>query len=190
MLPLRSPLARSLLAVRPARGICTLAQPTRRIAILPSAPITAVPRRVLVSPTFRALSTSLPRKEAEKTPVDEGAPKIYTFDQVKQISDNPSSKYLIVDVRDKSELDNSGVIPNSVNISIKEHLTPFMLPPEQFEETFGFSKPAKDTVLVFSCKAGVRSDNAARMALAAGYEVSSYKGGWLDWAKNTGGKTY
>ncbi|KAK6346723.1 hypothetical protein TWF696_006836 [Orbilia brochopaga] len=192
MLPLRPSVARSMFTVRPVRGIHSCARLTRqRITALPCAPITAVPRRVLVLPTVRAISTGLPRwQDAKSRSPDEANVEIYTFEQVKRLSDSPSPKHLIVDVRDKHELESSGEIPNSVNISIKQHLSPFSLPAETFEETFGFSKPTEDTVLVFSCKSGVRSESAARQARAAGYNVVSYKGSWLDWAKNTGGKTY
>ncbi|KAF3903140.1 hypothetical protein ABW21_db0206517 [Orbilia brochopaga] len=181
MLPLRSPVARAFFAVRPARGICSGAQLTRRISALSGAPITALPRRVLVPRTVRAISTSLPKwQDAKSQSPDEANVEIYTFEQVKRLSDN---------VRDKHELELSGEIPNSVNISIGRYLSPFSFSHTAFKETFGFSKPPVDTVLVFSCKSGVRGENAARQARREGYDVISYKGSWLDWAKNSMWKT-
>jgi rhodanese-related sulfurtransferase len=43
--------------------------------------------------------------------------------------------------------------------------------------------------MVFYCKAGVRAQAAAQMAVQAGYDPASvgvYYGSWLDWAKNGG----
>ena len=61
------------------------------------------------------------------------------------------------------------------------------LAPEEFEDRFGFQKPAQNKELVFYCKAGVRSSAAAQLALQHGYtRVGEYRGSWLDWEKNGG----
>jgi rhodanese-related sulfurtransferase len=54
-----------------------------------------------------------------------------------------------------------------------------------FEERFGFPKPAHDAEVVFYCKSGVRSKGAATLAEQAGFKnVGEYRGSWLDWARN------
>ena len=61
------------------------------------------------------------------------------------------------------------------------------LPEEEFEDRFGFSKPAMDKELVFYCRAGVRSSAAVQLAKQVGYEnVAEYKGSWLDWESKGG----
>ena len=62
-----------------------------------------------------------------------------------------------------------------------------MLPAEEFEDRFGFEKPATDKEVVFYCKAGIRSSAAAKLASDNGYaKVGEYRGSWLDWTKNGG----
>lgn len=97
------------------------------------------------------------------------------------------------DVREPGELKSTGTIPTSVNVPIVTHPNAFHLPPEQFEELFGFEKPLTNgpdaPELVFYCKAGVRGRAAAQLAKDAGYmSVGDYAGSWLDWAEK-GGKT-
>lgn len=63
------------------------------------------------------------------------------------------------------------------------------LPEEEFEDRFGFSKPAVDKEVIFYCKSGVRSSAAAQLAQQHGYKnVAEYRGSWLDWTKQ-GGET-
>lgn len=62
---------------------------------------------------------------------------------------------------------------------------------DEFETRFGFPKPdvQKDQKMVFYCKAGVRAQAAAQLAVQAGYDPESlgvYFGSWLDWSKNGG----
>jgi len=53
---------------------------------------------------------------------------------------------------------------------------------DEFEESFGFAKPALDETLVFTCKAGMRSMYAAQVAASLGYEnLVNYRGGADEW---------
>ena len=62
-----------------------------------------------------------------------------------------------------------------------------MLPEEEFEDRFGFSKPAADKEVVFYCRSGVRSSAAAQLAQQVGYRnVAEYRGSWLDWQEKGG----
>lgn len=61
------------------------------------------------------------------------------------------------------------------------------LPPDEFEDRFGFTKPPTTNKIIFYCKAGVRSSSAAQLALQHGYtNVGEYKGSYDDWVKNGG----
>lgn len=71
----------------------------------------------------------------------------------------------------------------------------YFLPAEEFETRFGYAKPAAESgkekkEIVFYCKAGVRAEAAAQLAVQAGYDPDTlgvYHGSWLDWS-NRGGK--
>jgi rhodanese-related sulfurtransferase len=53
---------------------------------------------------------------------------------------------------------------------------------EDFAEMFGFDKPSLDETLVFTCKAGIRSASAAKLAQMAGYtNILDYAGGSNEW---------
>lgn len=61
---------------------------------------------------------------------------------------------------------------------------------EDFETKFGFPRPSEKDEVIFYCKAGVRSRQAALLAQQArpvfGGKVGNYQGSWLDWEKNGG----
>lgn len=58
----------------------------------------------------------------------------------------------------------------------------WFITPEEFEDRYGFERPAKDVEVIFFCKAGVRSKAAAELARKAGWgNVGEYPGSWLDW---------
>ncbi|KAM0712482.1 hypothetical protein Q7P37_011578 [Cladosporium fusiforme] len=114
--------------------------------------------------------------------------KDYDFSQIKEFTSSPSPERLLIDVREPSEYE-AGFIPGAINIPVKSQPDAMFLPEEEFEDRFGFSKPAMDKELVFYCKAGVRSSAAASLAKQVGYQnVAEYRGSWMDWEKN-GGQT-
>lgn len=118
-------------------------------------------------------------------------PRQWDFDSVKCITNSPRENYLLIDVREPSELKATGTIPGSLNIPITSHPNAFHLPPESFRHLFGFEKPkANDSdapELIFFCKAGVRGRAAAQLARNAGYlQVGDYAGSWIDWTTKGG----
>lgn len=114
--------------------------------------------------------------------------KVYDFNSIKQLLDNPAPDRTLIDVREPHEFA-GGFIPTAYNMPIASVPEGIFLPAEEFEERFGFEKPPAGNELVFYCKAGVRSSSAAQLAQQAGYErVGEYRGSWLDWVKN-GGET-
>ncbi|EPS36618.1 hypothetical protein H072_9837 [Dactylellina haptotyla CBS 200.50] len=199
MLPIRSSVSRSLIAAsKPSQSIAARAcasYATRRLSSQ-AISVRQTQRWAPLTQNFqrrfgvRAFSTTPVRKEAENKPVEEDL-KIVSFEDVQALSKNPKPNRLIVDVREPHELQKSGVIPNSINVPLETNPEAWFMDPESFEDKFGVEKPSTDTELIFSCKAGIRSNAAARIAKVAGYEnTASYKGSWLDWAKNTGAPTY
>ncbi|CAI7655136.1 unnamed protein product [Penicillium manginii] len=105
-------------------------------------------------------------------------------------SPSPTHTPILIDVREPAELA-QGIIPHALSIPLASQPDAMYLTPDEFETRFGFPKPAADgkTELVFYCKAGVRADAAARLAVQAGYDAEKlgvYYGSWLDWVRNGG----
>eukprot|EP00948_MAST-09A_sp_MAST-9A-sp1_P003752 g3752.t1 len=100
---------------------------------------------------------------------------------------------VIYDVRSPEEINETGfLVNNAVNLQM-QHIQRncFAMDPEDFEDLTGGLAgplPEPDKMLVFYCKAGVRSRAAAEFAIAAGYEdVAEYPGGaneFLAWVND------
>jgi rhodanese-related sulfurtransferase len=73
---------------------------------------------------------------------------------------------LIVDVRSRAELDFVGRIPGSIEIEWKTY--PGMVPNPTFMQQLKAAAPV-DATLMFICRSGARSHDAAMAAMAAGY---------------------
>lgn len=110
---------------------------------------------------------------------------IAKYEEIKVLSKNATKK-LLVDVREPKELNETGRIPNSINIplaTVGEALSE-NTNDEQFQKKFGCKKPDKDTEVIFYCKIGVRSLKAAQEAQQLGFSnVKNYKGSWTEWAE-------
>ncbi|KAF2262165.1 Rhodanese-like protein, partial [Lojkania enalia] len=93
---------------------------------------------------------------------------------------------ILIDVREPSEYLESA-IPTALNIPITSHPDALLLPPDEFQDRFGFEKPPVTKEVVFYCKAGVRSRAAGVLARQAGYErVGEYRGSFLEWVDRGG----
>lgn len=113
--------------------------------------------------------------------------KQWSFEELQKTTKDPKASIVLVDVREPGELVATGRIPGAINIPITSSPDSFFLSDEDFEDRFGFERPAHDAQLVFYCKAGVRGRAAAQMAREAGWSsVSEYPGSWLEWAAKGG----
>ncbi|EDW83666.1 uncharacterized protein Dwil_GK13732 [Drosophila willistoni] len=103
-----------------------------------------------------------------------------TYDDVKDIPNHPD-QYLF-DVRNQSELNETGTLPASINIPLPNLEKALNLPEADFEKSYGRPKPPIDAVLIFSCKAGGRAARAANLARTLGFHnAKSYAGSWTEW---------
>ncbi|SPP80380.1 rhodanese domain-containing protein CG4456 [Drosophila guanche] len=108
-----------------------------------------------------------------------------TYEEVKDVPNQPD-KYLF-DVRNKSELEETGVLPASINIPLPELENALNLPDDAFTKTYGRPKPAIDAVMIFSCKAGGRAARASNMARTLGFtNAKAYAGSWTEWQEKEG----
>ncbi|KAF4550237.1 Thiosulfate sulfurtransferase RDL2-like protein [Elsinoe fawcettii] len=140
----------------------------------PMRPIARVPLRAHLS-TPRAFSISLLRLS-----------KPFDFDAISSLADAPSSNTVLIDVREPNEYA-EGHIPNAINIPVKSQPDALLLPEDEFEDRFGFTKPPVDADAIFYCRAGVRSKAASEIAKKGGYtNVGDYSGSWLDWTAKGG----
>ncbi|KAL0275309.1 UNVERIFIED_CONTAM: hypothetical protein PYX00_003197 [Menopon gallinae] len=96
-------------------------------------------------------------------------------------------KAVIFDVREHSEIKETGKLPGSIHIPLGEIDKALSdLSDSEFQQRYGVAKPKRDSEIIFSCRSGIRSMKALRKAILLGYDKAShYKGGWLDWMKNT-----
>ena len=96
-----------------------------------------------------------------------------------------ASGYVVIDVRGEDEVAFTGkVSPNTHTLPLPliAQGGAFSLDEDDFEEQYGFAKPSLDETLVFTCKAGVRSNYAAQYAALAGYsKLFDYIGGADEW---------
>ncbi|KRT80471.1 hypothetical protein AMK59_7743, partial [Oryctes borbonicus] len=109
---------------------------------------------------------------------------IVTLEELKAAIRDPS--ILIIDVRQPSELQETGVIPNSINVPLdilKYTLTHQSR--QAFLQQYKREKPDCHTTIIFSCRSGKRSAEARSIALNLGYrQAKNYAGGWLEWEAN------
>ncbi|KAH6687944.1 Rhodanese-like domain-containing protein [Plectosphaerella plurivora] len=155
--------------------------------IAATAPTTCLRARMAPTATRSTLRMFSSSKDAED--YHEMTPrgtKLWNFEQVKKAATG-SGKVVIVDTREPGELEQTGSIPGALNIPISSRPESFFITDDEFEARYGYDRPAKDTELVFFCKAGVRSRAAATLAKEAGWtNIGEYPGSWLDWEKNGG----
>ncbi|KAF5656071.1 heat shock protein 67B2 [Fusarium sp. NRRL 25303] len=132
------------------------------------------------------------KAQAKANPIDDHAPpdpKPWSFGDIKNHIEksDPGNLTSATDVREPVELFETGKIPGAINIPITSAAQSFHISDEDFEDMYGFQRPAKNKELVFYCKAGVRARAAAQLAHYAGWDkIGDYAGSWLDWEAQQG----
>jgi len=99
-------------------------------------------------------------------------------------SSREESGYVIIDVRGHDEVQYTGKLNDVVETLPLPYIAEgaLAMEDEDFQETFGFSKPGLDETIVFTCKAGIRSQQAGQLARLAGYsDILDYMGGANEW---------
>ena len=99
-------------------------------------------------------------------------------------SSREESGYVIIDVRGHDEVQFTGKLDDVVETLPLPYIAQGALAMEEedFQDAFGFEKPQFDETLVFTCKAGIRSSQAAQLAKMAGYSnILDYMGGSNEW---------
>ena len=96
---------------------------------------------------------------------------------------------LLIDVRNRTELNGVGQIPGSVCLPLHEVELGFQLSNEAFLERYGFLKPdpKQSQNIVLTCRSGRRVLVADKILKNKGYpNLRIYSGSFKDWVKNEG----
>ncbi|KAM7360141.1 rhodanese domain-containing protein CG4456-like [Cochliomyia hominivorax] len=112
---------------------------------------------------------------------------IVSYEEVKQLTKHPEK--LLIDVREPNELLETGQIPTSINIPLGQVADELSAKVDKgaFRAKYGRDKPDKNTEIIFHCKIGKRSQNAAELARSLGYQnTKNYLGSWTEWAEKEG----
>ncbi|XP_047468616.1 uncharacterized protein LOC125024897 [Penaeus chinensis] len=90
---------------------------------------------------------------------------------------------VLIDVRNRWELEETGKLPRSQNVPLPEFKTAFNLSPEEFLKKYDFVKPEpEDENVVLTCRSGRRILLAWDAIEPLGYcKVRLYFGSYLDW---------
>ena len=120
---------------------------------------------------------------------NEGIPRINKEAMTEIIEDvsatsREESGYVIIDVRGHDEIAYTGKLDDCVETLPLPYIAQGALAMEEedFKAEFGFDKPRMDETIVFSCKAGIRSQQAGQLAKMAGYtDILDYMGGSNEW---------
>ena len=113
-------------------------------------------------------------------------PRIINFHALQDSLESDST--LLIDVRNRTELNFPGQIPKSVCVPLHEILNgAFQLSNINFKKRHGFEKPIKSNVFVLMCRSGKRILVAEKYLKGLGYEdVRIYPGGFKDWVAHGG----
>ncbi|KWU41640.1 Rhodanese-like protein, partial [Rhodotorula sp. JG-1b] len=107
-----------------------------------------------------------------------------TYNEVKPLTQSPSDKILLIDVREPNEVA-LGSIPSSVNLPLSTFEKNLSMDEGDFTRVNGFHKPTKQQPMIFYCRSGVRAQTAVDLAKAAGYKwARNYEGSYTDWQKH------
>lgn len=108
-------------------------------------------------------------------------PKIYKFNDIKKLVENPKAGILLVDVREPNEM-KEYTLPTSVNLPLKSSPGALSLNDDEFKQVFNHTKPHTTTELIFLCAKGRRAQTAEELARSFGYKKTGiYSGSINEW---------
>lgn len=107
--------------------------------------------------------------------------KSVCYDDVQKAVKNNS---LIIDVRSKQEVAESGLIPTSVNIPLGCLRSKLEMSRKDFKDEFNHSKPKKRTLIIVTGRTGMPNSPACEILCFLGFKkVRDYVGGYEDFER-------
>ena len=107
---------------------------------------------------------------------------VVSREEVKSLIDSEGN-YVLIDVRQLEELQ-YGMIPTAHNVPLDELEEAFAMNQDAFGSKYGFSQPGRNTLVIFYCRTGGRSQRATEIALTMGFKnVKNYAGSAYDWSE-------
>lgn len=99
-------------------------------------------------------------------------------------ADGKASTTYIIDVRDKYEVEDDGMVPQAIHIPVRELNEALRMSGGSFEKRYGVHKPGKRDRIVLYCNSGRVSSSAELYFTNEGYKrVSHIQGGYEEWKK-------
>ncbi|KAJ1661085.1 hypothetical protein IWQ61_000074 [Dispira simplex] len=93
---------------------------------------------------------------------------------------------VVIDVREPSEIQETGVIPKSQALPVGQVEEALGLGDQAFKQRYGFQKPLVNDQMVFYCRSGARSGQAMEVAKRLGFRnAKNYRGSWLEYSSKT-----
>ncbi|XP_071839422.1 rhodanese domain-containing protein CG4456-like [Apostichopus japonicus] len=125
----------------------------------------------------------LPKREISSTHEGSESWKDVHFSEMEELSNR--SDTLIVDVRERSELEKTCQIGASVNIPLGDLYSAFSLPADDFKDRYKVEKPeTDDSKVVLHCLGGIRSKTGLDILKTLGYnKFRHFPGGWEEWSE-------
>ncbi|XP_074657884.1 thiosulfate:glutathione sulfurtransferase-like isoform X3 [Tubulanus polymorphus] len=147
---------------------------------------TPFPAPVLVPFTPRVLSFPAPRRDMQVRGYSDHPTSELEYEDIMALIE--SKDIQLFDVREPSEVKETGMIKLATNLPLGEVGDAFNMNPTQFKATYGVQMPNVDCDnIVFYCLAGIRSLNATNTVKQLGFtRARHYAGGWDDWSKRQG----
>jgi rhodanese-related sulfurtransferase len=104
-----------------------------------------------------------------------------TREQLKQLVDAKAT-YVLIDVRERWECEQYGMIPTAHNIPMGEIPGALALGEHEFVAKHGFRLTRQDDLILY-CRSGSRSQKVTEFALRQGFHAVNYKGSVLNWSE-------
>jgi len=168
---------------------CTTTIPYRDISTTATTPFLLRPTKSIPQHQFKQFASASDGDGGEDDDQSSKLTHIYKMELQEILfhveNGTGDKKYVVIDVRGEDEVYATGKIHPMVHTLPLPYIAMrdgFNLDEEDFEDAFGFPKPNLSDTLVFTCKAGIRSQQAAQIAAYRGYNnLVNYIGGADDW---------
>ncbi|KAJ8675056.1 hypothetical protein QAD02_010842 [Eretmocerus hayati] len=120
---------------------------------------------------------------SSKVEMDGAGDRNFDLNYADIVEAQQDSGVLIIDVREDSEIQETGKLPGSIHIPMAEVSSILSnLNDQEFEKKYNRKKPAHNTKIILTCRSGRRSAMVQSEIQKLGYNNAyNYAGGWLDW---------